>query len=678
MVVKNQAGIELTVTHNVDAIVRQLVAKGNPYSAAQELVINELDEFPPTEDFSSGEALVDIQIEHGNYFRVIGWSKGFHRENLEGFVNFMKSRKEGSAHQTGRVGSGRTHIFAFANLLRVTSVSAEFPKGVMFEFSIDDLLNPGKIIKPIIGVKLPDFFKVETTGTVVEVLGIDWKKVPKEKDFAEELPLRFSSFAASVLRLNGEPLKERAFTHEPFRDQQFVQKLGGLCRWDIFIPASGTRRREAVELGGRISSIISLTNFLKGCQHLTDTVPEILRDGSVVGNILIPGLNNFRLHDSASLDPKVYEEFYMDVLVLLRDIGVQAEGFFSDIQSAAQREKNLERIRDFTQRVNTVTGYDPDDVVHDGPHDGPILTTGPKGPSVIHRPPFLVSVRDPHLVAGTLLETRIMAYAETSGNFEVTVEPGKGKVVQVEKTKSLTFEIRAKSPGTALITYFDAKNNKKFVTSTVTVVKAAGLQLTPIYGEIVQGSVGDARIAHPEMLTSDQTPKYRHDAKGGTVQLVPRTHAHRRSVSIEVGDKCPLGEFTISVVVPGTDLKAECRRKVVGRGSEDPPIRIEDRHYRIVATRRVSDAMMMPSDEVHAREGTGSIFIVKLWVDHPVFSVAEPNDQDFMMLHSLIDIHLSKLGLSDGPERISRFDKIRTEILLGFREGSKPRKRRKA
>ncbi len=671
---------KVTVRWNEQEMMAQFIAKGTPIGALRELGVNGLDAYPDNEDFLSEEVFLEFTMAHGKHLRVRDWGEGISEEDLQGYFDFMYSKKRKSPRKAGRIGSGRTHCFAFAKKLRVTSRSEKFPSYVQFEFTLDDLNNRGRSVEYLYDLEPPSYFKLEgtATGTLVEILDIDWSKVPEEKKIYEDLPNRFSWFAAKVLRFNGERLKERAYEQEPLYSDANVEHLGGLCRWHLFVPARGTRTEDSIQLGAQMTSIIELPKFLrKFPSPLVENIPAVLREGLVVGHILIPGLNQFRLHDSESLDPKVYESFGYDVLALLKDIGREANDYFESVRKEMERHDDRMFIRTLTDKVNAVSGgVDPNDI---GGGGGVIVCPPPKvttGHPPVPRPPFLVNPRNLEIVRGTSVSTTIQGYSRASGKFNVRVE---GTAVTVTKQSSREFLITGKNLGDATVVYYDMVDPHKEVVSTVRVVKAAGLQLTPLRAEIVQGGIGRAEVAHPEQLLNGEIPKYVHDAPPGQVTLVQRSRRGCKSVGIEVGPKCPIGEVVITATVPGKPLKAKCVRTIVPRGEEDPPMRIEDRLYLIEDVAAGQEALVMPVGEVFGRSGK-TLHKVKLLVVHPLMQGAADEQKELHILDSMVGIHMDLVYRElEGKERASTSDKIRTVLLLGMRESDagekKPRKK---
>jgi hypothetical protein len=675
---KQRGTVRINVNHN--EATRQLVAKGSFDRGVLEFVVNAIDAYAANEDLSSGDCLVNIEIKHGEYIRIKDWGAGFTLEDIKGYYSFLTSKKKGDPTKTGRIGSGRTFAFSFAKGIEVTSVSAEFRKPIQFTFTEEHLYQEGQEV-PYMEVDAPPHWHVshDGTGTVINLTGIDWSRVKGKKNpeeyLREWLPTRLSDFAAEVVRVNDKPLKALKYMKEPLRGEKVVPHLGGVCRWSLYIPLAEQRMESSIQLGGSLMPIISLPKFLAGLRNdLPTFFPELLRDGSVVGHVLIPGLNEYRLHDSESLDAKVYDRFAYDVMVLLNEIGKEADVYFADTRAEAEREEHARFLRDLTDEVNAVSGFDPANAP-----PGDVVSGGQKKPGKpIPRAPFLVNPSDLAIVKGTSTPTVINAYSATSGQFVCTVEGQ--PCVSVTQQGNREFIVTGDSLGKATLVYTDKNDSKKCVRTPVEVVKAAGLQLTPVRAQIIQGEIGRAAIAHAE-THNGAVPVYSVDAKPGEIRLATRQRGGKKSVGIEVSDKCPLGTYTITAKLPSKGLTATAVRTVIAGAEQNPLMCIEGKYYRISPSKIPQGVLaQVISEDFDLTGGSSKSFQeVRVYVGHPLIEGCEEVQRRLLVLDSIFQVHLDamvKLSELEPDQRMTRFDQIRNTVLGGIRKKDGGKKKR--
>lgn len=658
---------KVTIKLNKREAIRQLVAKGSYQSGIREHGINGLDAYPDSENFTPGEALVNYQIKPGEYIRIQDWGEGFSQQDVDGYFDLLNSKKKGNRKKTGRIGSGRTHCFSFCTEIEIYSVSKDFPGGVRFSYKEEDLYREGEDSEFDFDIDLPSFWHADNgTGTVVILKGIDWRKVQGGKDpelfLREWLPTKMSDFAAAVVTVNDKPLKALTYLKEPLRGEKVIEQLGGLCRWSLFIPTANQRGEKAVMLGGQVMPIVSIPQFLRGVRtELHQFIPELLLDGSVLGHIMVPIVNDFRNHDSESLNEKIYDRVADDVLALLAEIGQEAERYFAESVAEAEKVEESTFLRNLTDQVNSVTGFNPDDLPSEYVSDGPL----PRRGKAIPRPAFFVTPSDLQLVKSTSVPTTICAYSGTSGEFDCQVEGD--ACVTVTKQTNREFVITGDALGKATLVYTDRKDPSKRFRSPIEIVESAGLQLTPLKATIAQGETGRAAVAHPESLDGAD-PKYDVNAKKSDIRLSPRRRGVARSVGIDVSRTCPPGEYVITAKVEG-GLTATATRTVVRPVDYDPPMRIEDRFYRITRSGMEQGVLahVNSSDDYDLTPGSDKkIREVKVYIGHPLLTACKDAMQrQLLILDSLFQIHLELLIAANElqpEERNARFDTIRKDI----------------
>lgn len=663
---KTSKKMKIPVRRNVGEMARQHIAKGDFIKWLREAIANSLDEYPDGEDFSSGECLVEIELEHGKHIRVTDWAEGFRSKQVKGFFDYFRSVKKGDSTKTGHIGSGRAFAFDFCTGIEVWSRSKDYPDFVHFTLLAEHLLAEDEMEADVeTDVEPPPYWNLEGTGTIINLVGVNWRKVRTLERTFEELPLRLSKFTAELVRIKGgsgqgKRLPERKHAKEPLRGSEVHDHLGGLCRWDLFVPASGGRREKSVMLGGSIMPILDINKFLEGMDpNLTAKLPEVLTEGVIVGDILIPGLNKFRLQDSESLKQEVYERFAIDVFALLMKLGAQAEEYFSVHQEDEKRKAQEAFLDNFTRRVNGAQGVEPEPIY------GDVRSGGGRG-GIINRGPFLVSPRDVAIVRGTGVTQVMQGYARTSGEFDCRVEPKGSDCISIEQSGT-EFVVTGENEGDATIVYFDKKDTSKEVRSTVSVVAKSGMQLTPLSGTIVQGSAGKAAIAHPEMLQENQVPKYSvTGAPAGAIRLVSRARGGRRSVGIEVTQACPPGTYTIVAEIPGSDLRAECTRTVVASDVEDAvvPLVLEGSFYRITPTRYAQSVLVEVMGEQFHPRMKDPFREIRVKMNHALLEESKNGDRELLVLGAIVNAHLDAQEVDSG-ERMGRYDKLLTDIVLG-------------
>lgn len=652
----------MRVQRNVGEMARQLIAKGTPLKYVIESIINSLEEYPPGEDYDANEPLVELMLEHGKFFRTKDNAGGFNEVDVKGFLDYFNSKKRGDKTKTGKIGSGRTFAFSFCKGIEVWSRSKDFPNFVHFVLREEDLTGNVEVDVDIeMNCEPPPFWDLEGTGTIISLIDVNWKRFPPAEKLGQDLSFAMSKFVSEVVRLNGKRLPERRHAKDPLRDAEVYEHLGGLCRYDLYIPAQGKERE--IKLGGSIMPILDLKTFLKGMDPgLVAKLPEVLTQGVVAGDILIPGLNAYRNQDSDTLNPSVYDQFALDVFALLMRIGVGAEEYFATHEAEEKQKAQFAILHELALRANKAQGIKAEPITCGG---NPTIR---KGPRPANRPPFLVTPRDLAIVRGTSVTTSIQGYARTSGSFGCRVEPPNAQCVTVSQEGTTEFLVTGESEGDAVLVYFDAKDTSKEVRSSVKVVKKTGLQLTPLSGTIVQGGSGRAAIAHPEQLKKDQNPKYSvKGAPAGSLRTLSRARGGRRSVGIEVLPSCPPGTYTIVAEIPGTTLKAECTRTVVENELDDmvTPVVFEGSYYHVLPALYAQDVLAQPMDAKWQDKLAQPVREIRVWMGHPILANAKNGARDLLLNDAIINAHLDAVE-ADSRERMSRYDKLRTALFIGM------------
>lgn len=585
--------------------------KDDVLGADRELVANGID---------AGASRINIVIDpKKKEYRVEDNGLGFSEEQQLGYFTLFDSFKKGKAGQTGRWGTGRTKAMTFAPELEVFSVSKDFPKGTTTKLTrkmLEELYTNHTINGEWVdNGKLPDWWHLEKgqTGSavVIHLNDDDWSRMPSAAVVTAELSRYLKLSVAEKVTVNGKPLQKREVVGEPIRrvfseaelGPALAKSFGGAVEVELFIP-SRLLQDEGVRLGGH-HPICSIAQFIKQVNdtELTSAIPEILITKGIVGDIFFPALNDHVGEDRESLKDSVLKGMHISIInFLATTLGPILAETYQRHEADQEKAAHARALQSFVDSFNRATGLDPEKVrkLHREKFGKP----GDSTPIV--DPPIVVNRRTVELCPSDSQKLQVIRLNGVKENNLVWVETTGGKEKQLANGPVFTYV--ADKLGTFTIVVRDkTKPDSTTVEITIIVDTKKALVITPGRARIGRGESQEFRVRNSDS-TSGQLKWECLNAKGtkaAGITIRKRSAEVTLEVVVEIGEKVPLGKYTLRVVdARNADISAETDFVV---HQDIPPdlLVIDDVFYRISASPHVqATPITLTQDDEFASPGT--------------------------------------------------------------------------
>ncbi len=535
---------------------------------------------------------IDIWIEGRNTAEGRIWitdnGNGFSSEGISSFFSLLLSSKvdKGNIRQQGVIGqhgSGRLFALSLGGRLTVYTRSSDFPGLHTFFITKENLAKLLRREQFRFSSKeavRPDWLMMERGhGSTVVISEIrDWRRVPTLKRIRTELTRYLSPSIAKKVWVNGEPLPKREILGEVIEETIAVDYLPGKQHLMLYAPAHRSPGEE-VMLGG-MNPICALLAFYKELEGAdADMVPLSLLDRSVLGHILIPGLNEFRGPSSNELDPDFYQDKGARLRqAVLRFLHEEVGPRLRKLQGKKRSERDRERDREILEWVAGTFPVAPDPEVKGGSRGSAGGGSPPSKPGGNgggrKKPRLKLNTYSVTLECGQNFQFEVDT-GGTSGHFVWNASEAGGAIKSMGKAVKATYSAGEK-PGRFTLKVYDKNNTELSAIIHIRIVEKGIVSITPLHVEVRQGEKQRLELLDPGGRIKN--PQWTIEGGKG---LSLRVHTGGKSADLSVDQEAELGERRVWVTgEDGNVLEAVVEVTEMPQG-EGLYIRLEDRIYRV-------------------------------------------------------------------------------------------------
>lgn len=486
---------------NYEKIVDELIGRGTRhrwYEAARELVANAQDALVKKfGNRTDGNIRIEIVKKEG-VVRFLDNGCGI--EDPNSFYNLFTSDKEGDPRFIGQHGSGR--IFALRHGSRIIAYSVTQANPYCLRMTLDrkmliqiirDPENPPEYEE----CPLPSWWHLRKgeTGCAVEVVDVDWSKIPSIKDIIEQLASHLSPTIWRKTTVDGKGLKPlKVFDDQILHRTFHVENLGEV-EVELYVPVK-YERWHAVRLGAH-NPVCDLREFANGLDSkLATLIPDLLFD-SVAGDIFVPSLNPHVAPDRKSFKDSLYTGPHKAIVAFISD---ELEPILTE--AYARKERSERRRRDaqmsrlVCSAINEAFDFDPKDLKKIEEEDGEDLPEGTKKPTeglteppvpIVAKRRLEIMVADHEMIRVPIMEgvreTDIGWDAAHSGGF-LNISEGPEVIYTAGEIPGKGFLLLAK----------DKASNRTIMETTITIVVSREFLITPSKKDFAQGSSPILRV----------------------------------------------------------------------------------------------------------------------------------------------------------------------------------------
>lgn len=620
----------------------------------------------------AGANLINIVLDaKKRVFRVEDNGHGFDEEHQKGYLTLFASVKNGKLGQTGQWGTGRTKAMAFAPELKVFSVSSGFPNGT--QTTLTRAMLQELFIKHAVegewidDAKLPEWWHLEKRQTgsaiVIEINDEDWRYVPSPESIIAELARYLKISVAEKVTVNGKKLQKRDIVGEPIRrifgaeelGTELFAAFGGSVEVELFIPAGTQQSDEEVRLGGH-HPICPLKQLIKqiGDPDLTGSIPKILLNKVIVGDLFFPNLNSHVGEDRESLKDSVLKGFHLHMIDFLSNIlGPIVVDTFERHETDRVRDEHAATLRSFVSTFNLATGMDADVARH--LQKGKSTKGSGTGSTDIVDAPIVVNRREVELCPGDTQTLKVIRLNGVDEKHLEWIETTGGQEKHLANSSS--FSYIAEALGTFVIVVRDKTRPTISVDVTIQVERKKSLVITPGKARIERGGSQDFRVRYSD-ATSGSLRWEVLTAKGGKATGVRLQNSKGLAVTLEVGDSAPLGKYTLRVTdSKDVSITAETDFMI---HQDIPPdlLMIDGMYYRVSASNSLQGTpVILTQDDEWAPSGDAMVGTILVNFHHTDFKNAATIklEQNFLLQELVIMAHCEAESVAGKIGSISEF-----------------------